>query len=180
MEATTHRINDPLSDVTRKVRRNVIVTSTVAIIMVYANLLPSKIDSLGIKFNDSHQSILIEVIFFSLLYLLISFLIYAVSDFLKWKISLTDLVLKERHTEIEGFIEEQRTRRSKPSLLEEATDEEMENFKLSDYKQKLSEELRNRTKLYNGPVTLVSILRAGIDFIAPVIVAAFALKQLYQ
>jgi len=74
MEATTHRINDPLSDVTRKVRRNVIVTSTVALIMIYANLLPSKIDSLGIKFDATHQSILVQVMFFSLLYLLISFL----------------------------------------------------------------------------------------------------------
>lgn len=149
--------------------------------MVYANLLPSKIDNLGIKFNDSHQAILIEVIFYSLLYLLISFLIYAVSDFFKWKISLTDLALKEKYTEIEDFIESQQTRRSKPSSIQEMNiDEEMENFKLSEYKQKLSEELRGRTKLYKYPVILISILRATVDFIAPVVMAAFALMQLHQ
>ncbi|RZF83596.1 hypothetical protein EXT46_04700 [Pseudoalteromonas sp. CO325X] len=183
MEATTHRINDPLSDVTRKVRRNVIVTSTVALIMIYVNLLPSKIDSLGIKFDATHQAILLEIIFFTLLYLCISFLVYSISDFLKWKISLTDLVLKEEHATVENFIEEQRVRRSKSELtnasnIESLSDDEMEKFKLSEYKQKLKEELSARTKLYKGPVTIVSVIRAFIDFLAPVIIAIFALVQL--
>ncbi|KJY79289.1 hypothetical protein TW78_00885 [Vibrio coralliilyticus] len=181
MEATQHRVEDPLSEVTRKVRRNLIATVAVIFLMIYGNLMPTKVDSLGISFTDKDHAVLFTVLFLTLAYWLSSFVIYSSSDFLKWKIALTNIVIKEEEKEVEQYIKRKygSAHLSEKAERGETTPLDYGDETLMDHKNTLKEELRKRTRLYNGPVYLVSMIRALIDFIAPILLGGAALWHLY-
>ncbi|KPA51999.1 hypothetical protein VT25_18165 [Photobacterium leiognathi subsp. mandapamensis] len=181
MEATQHRVEDPLSEVTRKVRRNLIATVAVVFLIVYGNLMPTKVDSLGIKFTDTDHAVLFTVLFLTLVYWLSSFVIYSSSDFLKWKIALTNIVIKEEEKEVEQYIKRKygSAHLSEKSERGETTPLDYGDETFMAHQDKLKKELRMRTRLYNGPVYFVSIIRAIIDFIAPALLGFAALWHLY-
>src|SRR5262249_23272936 len=84
------RLRDPLSDVTRKERRNLLITSVVAAGIVHTGLVPQEITALGIKLSMAHQSAFLKLLAAAVGYFLAAFLIYAVSDWLsgRWALQL--------------------------------------------------------------------------------------------
>jgi hypothetical protein len=90
---STGLIRDPLSDVTRKERRTLLGISALGTIMVKANILPQKISALGIDFGEINKTVLLRSIALLTTYFLITFFVYAVSDFLAWRVAIQTSLL---------------------------------------------------------------------------------------
>jgi len=82
------RVRDPLSEVTRRERRSLLGVSTLGIIMTKTGLIPEKITTFGVVFTETHQKSLLFLVAFIVVYFLISFVIYAWSDFVSWRIAV--------------------------------------------------------------------------------------------
>ena len=75
-------LTDPLSDVTRKVRRSLLGVSTVGIAIAQARLVPTKITALGITFETGQQRRIYFLLAAIVLYFAVEFFIFAWSDFI--------------------------------------------------------------------------------------------------
>ena len=73
------------SDQARKERRNVLAASVIGILIGATNLVPTKLATLGLTFEVAEQRIFLFVVAGVQLYFLLSFLIYARSDWLVMK-----------------------------------------------------------------------------------------------
>ena len=87
-------LKDPLSDLSRKERRSLLATAAVGLVIVEADVLPSKISALGIEFDSTNQAVLLIAIACVIGYFLSAFAIYAWSDFLAWRLSITESALE--------------------------------------------------------------------------------------
>lgn len=76
---------DPLSEVTRKERRMLLGVSMLGITLVYMGIIPKKITALGIEFAETNQQSLLTIYAIVVLYFVVAFLIYAITDFLSWR-----------------------------------------------------------------------------------------------
>ena len=68
---------DPLSDVTRKERRLLIVISAIDYFVIRSGALPTKIAALGIEFDKANQQSFLALLAVATSYLLLAFLLYA-------------------------------------------------------------------------------------------------------
>jgi hypothetical protein len=87
-------IRDPLSEVARKERRALLGISALGTIRVKANILPQKISALGIDFGEINKTVLLRSIALVATYFLETFFIYAISDFLAWRIAIQNSLLE--------------------------------------------------------------------------------------
>jgi hypothetical protein len=78
-------LGDPLSEVTRKTRLYLLAVSLIGVAMVRTGLVPTKIATFGIELEQPNRSALLFLIALVNLYFLAAFVIYAVSDFRKWR-----------------------------------------------------------------------------------------------
>lgn len=77
---------DPLREATRKERRNLLAVSSIALLITLSGHYPKRIETLGMDFSGPGY-LLINAIGVFDLYFLCAFLLYAVPDYLAWKIS---------------------------------------------------------------------------------------------
>lgn len=78
-------LSDPLSDVSRKERRNLLIASTVGALMAHAGLVPTQVSALGIEFPVPAQSSFLVVMAAIVAYFVLAFFIYALADFVIWR-----------------------------------------------------------------------------------------------
>lgn len=71
---------DPLSDLTRKARRNLLLTGFVSIVVAKAHLVPKKIALLGIEFSEPQQDIFFYTLAGLMVYFIAQFSAYLLSD----------------------------------------------------------------------------------------------------
>ena len=76
---------DPLSDVSRRERRNLLIASTVGVLIAQVGLVPTHISALGIDFPAPAQSSFLLLVAAVVGYFVIAFLIYAFADFILWR-----------------------------------------------------------------------------------------------
>ena len=76
---------DPLSDIARRERRNLMVSSAAAILVTRAGLIPTQISALGIGLSAPDQAAFLIFLSAVVLYLLVAFVVYGFSDFLVWR-----------------------------------------------------------------------------------------------
>lgn len=86
-------LKDPLSPISRKTRRNLLVSSVIAIFIVYTGLIPTKISTLGVEFSNADQSSLLIVLGFIVIYFIIAFYLSGIADYRIWK----QLSIKKNH-----------------------------------------------------------------------------------
>ena len=103
-DATAARVSDYLSPVTRKERVWLLGTSLVAVLLTQAGLVPTEMTIFGAKFAHWDQNVLIVVLIFVVVYFLISFAVYAWSDFLLARV-LTMRADTESDREYEKLLE---------------------------------------------------------------------------
>jgi len=77
----TDYLGDPLGEITRKERRNLLIAGTVGVLVAKADLVPSKISALGIDLSAPAQDAFVMLVGLVIVYFLCAFLIYGVSDF---------------------------------------------------------------------------------------------------
>ena len=84
---------DPLSDITRKERRNLLLASTVGAIVATMGLVPTRFSALGIDFSPPAQSSFVILVTLVILYFVLAFLFYGVADFFVWLIKYKDYLV---------------------------------------------------------------------------------------
>jgi hypothetical protein len=146
---TNNLVRDPLSEVTRKERRALLGVSAIGVVMVKANILPQKISALGIDFGEINKIVLLRSIALLATFFLVAFFVYAISDFLAWRIAI------------------------QTSLLESSTKAKEEQDSVSEnvYTYRLVR-LGSISKR-------VSFLRATLEFVFPVFFAVYAIFVLF-
>jgi hypothetical protein len=90
-------LGDTLSETTRKERKALLGVSLAAMVIAKTGLIPSKIENLGIEFSSQDRATLLYLIVVAVVYFLTAFVIYAWSDFVRWRLSIhrTTLGLRE-------------------------------------------------------------------------------------
>lgn len=76
---------DPLSEVTRKERRALLGISVLGVALVKIPLVPEKLSTFGIEFARPNQQAFLTIYAAVVLYFLVAFLIYALTDFIAWR-----------------------------------------------------------------------------------------------
>ncbi len=149
-------LNDPLSMVTRRERKFLLVSSITGITIVKTGFIPTKISALGIEFAKTDQNSLLFVLGLIILYFLIAFLIYGTSDFLIWRLTyssaLQDAMINKWKSDVE-----------KTPVME-----------MSGYIAKyLSRGFLSRVTLHLTQI--VSWLRVVFEFILPIFLGIYAI-----
>jgi len=80
----------PLTEVSRKSRRNLLAVSAIVFAIAFMGLIPTKMESLGIEFSPENQNSFLIIVLFLLVYFGIAFLIDAGMDFSIWHIKLKE------------------------------------------------------------------------------------------
>jgi hypothetical protein len=78
-------IADPLSDVTRRERRSLLLVDAVLLAIVLGNLVPTQVEALGITVSKTERNAVLVLLAGVALYLLMGFVIYALADLKAWK-----------------------------------------------------------------------------------------------
>src|SRR5262245_17622533 len=78
------QLREPLTEPTRKISRELLISSTVGLVVVYAGLVPTRINALGIELTPSNQAFFRYVIAGVVLYLTAVFLINVASEITAW------------------------------------------------------------------------------------------------
>lgn len=76
---------DPLGETSRKERRNLLAASVVGLLISKVGLIPTKISALGIELSGSSQIAFTILAAGIILYFVLAFLLYGLSDFLIWR-----------------------------------------------------------------------------------------------
>jgi hypothetical protein len=74
-----------LGDETRRERRAVLIASVIAVAIGAAEIVPTEITALGLKFSTGDRVRLLWIVGAIVLYLLISFLLHALVDAARWR-----------------------------------------------------------------------------------------------
>ncbi len=78
-------LTDPLSEITRKERRNLLIASTVGLLVAKAGMVPAKFEAFGIELSVPDQKVFVILMLLTVLYFLAAFVIYGISDFFVWR-----------------------------------------------------------------------------------------------
>jgi hypothetical protein len=77
--------SDPLREITRKERRNLLISSAGGVWCVAAEMVPSKIVVFGVELSVLSQNMIIVPIIVIIVYSFFAFLFYGLSDFFLWR-----------------------------------------------------------------------------------------------
>jgi hypothetical protein len=149
-----HFVRDPLSEITRKERKVLLAITAIGTVMVKANIVPEKISALGIDFGEINKVILLRSLALVSLYFLVAFFLYAVSDFLAWRIAIQNYLLEHTANDNEDIPESFDTRQ-----------------KVAFYRHRLQ-----RLGCLAKPI---SFIRAVFEFLFPIIFAIYAIIVLF-
>ncbi len=86
-------LGDPLSEITRKERRNLLIAATVGVLVSKAGLIPSKISTFGIELSSPAQDTYIILVALTIFYFINAFVAYGISDFLIWRKKYQDYLV---------------------------------------------------------------------------------------
>ena len=144
---------DPLSQLTRLERRNLLLASFIGVLIAKAGLVPTKFSAFGIDLTAPQQSAFTLAAALIVGYFLLAFLAYATPDLLSWREKYQDYL---RRSEIAG-----------------------RNWTIEDQIEhdEISGALPNIMWLYRSSRP-VAYLRVAFDFVLPVLFAAYAIYAL--
>lgn len=90
----TEYLGDPLSDVSRRERRNLIITSALSALIAHTGLIPTQISALGIGFSPPAQVSFLIFLIVGIAYFLLAFATYGLTDFLIWRHKYQDYLIR--------------------------------------------------------------------------------------
>ncbi len=149
----TEYLTDPLSELARKERRNLLIASTVGILVSQGGLIPSKITALGIELSPLDQDTFIILVALTVYYFVNAFAAYGFSDFLIWRNKYQEYLVSVAR-EIDNWSEEDQK-----------------------YHDELQERVPDIGWIYSASRPLAYV-RIGFDFVAPLAFSGYALVTL--
>ena len=162
-----HFVRDPLSEITRKERRTLLAVSALGAIMVKANIVPQKISALGIDFGEINRTILLRSLALVIGYFLVAFILYAISDFVAWRIAIQNYLF-------ELSVKDESEAISKHGIPHEPIKTRSEDDALR--RKALYEYRLRRLGCWAKPIAFV---RAAFDYLFPVVLAVYAIVLLF-
>lgn len=87
-------LGDPLSDITRKERRNLLFASTVGCAIVSMDMVPTKLSALGIDFSSPAQSSFLILVAVVIAYFFFAFVTCGLADFLSGEANTKNISLR--------------------------------------------------------------------------------------
>jgi hypothetical protein len=91
---------DPLSSISRLERRNLLLASTVAILISHVGLIPTEISALGLKFPPPARNAFLVLTTLVVCYFIAAFILYSLADFFIWRKRFYDyLVAREKESQ---------------------------------------------------------------------------------
>jgi hypothetical protein len=87
-------LGDPLSDVSRRERRNLIITSALSALVAQTGLIPTQISALGIGFSPLAQTSFLIFLMVAIAYFLLAFVTYGLTDYLIWRHKYQDYLIR--------------------------------------------------------------------------------------
>ena len=153
-------VSDPLSEVSRRERRGLLGLSLASVAIVYANLIPSQISAVGLTIDEINESALLLVLSLAVAYFLVAFVIYAYSDFVGWRLRLSEaeIAATRRREEFEEW------------FVRTGGPEDNDSKELSSAYSRLT--------LWWAAARPASIVRAVLEFGIPVAFGLFSLGSL--
>lgn len=170
------RLQDPLTGPTRHMRSSLLASSVLGLIIAKTGLVPSRIGDLGIEFTADHRAALIIIVLSTVLYFFISFLVYAVSDFSRWQLSLRTSLLRKKAIENRAAIYEETNAETKASILGPQNIPFRQEAARARLDRTLDEAKENYLWPYWQMATPLGWVRAFLEFAFPL---AFAIYTFY-
>jgi hypothetical protein len=165
-------LKDPLSELARKERRALLTTAGIGILIVQADIVPSKISALGIDFTSTNQKTLLIGMAAVVMYLLVAFALYAWSDFLAWRLSIAQSALDA----IQDF-------QSQPNL-QDIVESERVIVPMSEIEKKMHDDQFVEHMGYLGRWNRMSkptaTIRGWFEFIFPLVVGVLSIIDLVR
>jgi hypothetical protein len=75
---------NPLSSATRSARKTLLLVAGIGLVMNKTGLVPTKITTLGVEFSKSDRNVLLRIVGAVVVYLLVTFVVYAWTDYVIW------------------------------------------------------------------------------------------------
>jgi hypothetical protein len=151
-------LSDPLGDVARKERRSLLGIGVVAILVGRTGLVPEKIENFGITFAAPERKALLWVFVAVVVYYMVAFIVYSMSDALKYGYAV--------------YRGREELRKQSEDLAKERANS-IGGVRLAQPPPKPPDPWR-----YVDLVTPASLARGIFDFIVPLFVAGFAIWSL--
>jgi ABC-type multidrug transport system fused ATPase/permease subunit len=165
------RIRDPLGELTRKERRNLLAISTVAIVVVHTGLVPTRFSGLGIDFGPLERVAFLKILTGAVAYFLVAFVVYAVADWLsgRWRL---EVAFKADLDAFEARLRDDLVHRSQGQTPLAEVMADVRND-LDAYLEKSGARLRRAT-------TPIVAFRAAFELAVPLGLGIYALKHLAE
>jgi hypothetical protein len=143
------KLREPLHETTRKIRRNLLMTSVIGVVVTKVGLIPTKISVFGIEFSYSNQQALMMLLAVIIIYFGVSFLVYVYSELSAWKVLLASKDLEEVR-------------------------EQMNNAETVIFGTVSTERIDTQTKFLSKQTQPVFLLRLLIEVGVPVLLASYS------
>ena len=82
------RLKEPLTETTRKTRRNLLAAAVTGIVIVQVGLVPKKISAFGIEFTQANQESLLQLVAAVIVFYAFTFSVYVLSELTAWNMAL--------------------------------------------------------------------------------------------
>lgn len=151
-------LKDPLGDVTRKERRNLLCVSIIVISIVRIGLVPTRITSLGIELTKPETTAFLWMLGSITVYFFLTYLIYALSDYLHWTIAWYDVKWDEISKQADNVKSTEHDLKGRTTVVFYLTDGDRFTF----FAQ------------------MTSLVRVLFDYFLPITIALIALILLYK
>ncbi|MCC4616571.1 hypothetical protein LL972_11255 [Xanthomonas campestris pv. asclepiadis] len=178
-EADVVRVTDPLTAHTRSVRKTLLTASTLALAVGMTGLIPAKIAALGVEFSKLDRNSMVLLLSGIVVFMLVSFVVTAASDFTAWRISYAS---KSWAEESSGYDAARRAFMEERNLTEDEK-EELARWETSQGNMWRNAGHVDRYMFVQRIVGVVYWARLSVEFVAPVIIgvtALFSLTKVWQ
>jgi membrane-anchored glycerophosphoryl diester phosphodiesterase (GDPDase) len=125
----SERLREPLNETTRKVRRNLLASALLGIVITRVGLVPEKFSAFGVEFTSANQQALITLLIAVVLYFSVSFLVYVYSELTAWQIVFTSKELEALKEASKSEASLRRVSRGHISFIDTSTEAEDVKFR---------------------------------------------------
>lgn len=101
-------LSDPLSEVTRKERRNLLAASTGGTLVATTGLVPTQVSALGVQFSPPEQQAFVLLLAVVVGYFIVAFILYGVADIFIWRKKYQDYLVASAIESLNWTQEDQR------------------------------------------------------------------------
>lgn len=169
------KVADPLSEEARRSRKALLAWCLVAAAITLGGLFPSEITTFGLKVTTNDRVALLVLIAIVVGYFLLTFLVYGMSDFMAW-------YLRHRSTEWEEDVANYEEYK-KELLARTKLSQEDREF-MEEHERRLGSiwraEALDRYQRLAKAVPFLSVSRATVEFLLPIVAAVFAIYFLHS